>query len=101
MSRSVPIDRTDLTSRLTDPTSPSHASLDFAQRCQRWAELIAVGATQLPAELQPTELQAVLAEVARLRRRRLIHLVARAIAEDLHRDSEHRNRSLQHAEERI
>jgi hypothetical protein len=27
-----------------------------------------------------------------LRRRRLIHLIARAIAEDLHRDSEHRNK---------
>jgi hypothetical protein len=36
-----------------------------------------------------------------LRRRRLIHLVARAIAEDLHRDSEHTNRSIQHVEERI
>jgi hypothetical protein len=54
-----------------------------AERLRRWAALVAVGTAPLPEELTPAELTIVLREVARLRRERLVCLVARAIAHDL------------------
>ena len=59
-------------------------SVEPAERLRRWAALVAVGDAPLPAELRPAELSIVLAEVARLRRQRLVRLVARAIAQDIH-----------------
>jgi hypothetical protein len=59
-----------------------------AERLRRLAALVAVGETPLPADLEPAELSIVLAEVARLRRDRLVRLVARAIAWDLRQPRE-------------
>jgi hypothetical protein len=59
-------------------------SVEPAERLRRWAALVAVGEAPLPAEFSPAELSIVLAEVARLRRQRLVRVVARAIALDLH-----------------
>ena len=61
---------------LTDPN----------QRLRRLASLVAIGDAPMPTELEPTELSFVLAEVARLRRDRLITFLALAIARDIHRD---------------
>ena len=61
----------------------STSRADSAERLRRWAELIAVGEATLDAELSPSEIRIVLTEVARLRRQRLVRLVARAIAQDL------------------
>lgn len=101
MSRPFSTSRTDLTGQTTASRSAPHAPPDPAEHWRRWAELVAVGASPLPADLQPAELRAVLKEVARLRRRRLVHLVARAIAEDVHRDSERKARKCKHAQTRI
>ena len=59
-----------------------------AERLRRWAELIASGETPLPADLALEELRTVLREVGRLRRERLVRLIARALAQDLHRNPE-------------
>jgi hypothetical protein len=59
-------------------------SSDFAERLHRWAVLVAVGETPLPADLKPAELKSLLGEVARLRRERLVRSIARAIAQDIH-----------------
>lgn len=72
------------------PVSQPEASrsLDTAERLHRWALLIASGEAPLPAELAPAELSVVLAEVARLRRERLVRFVARAIAQDIYCERE-------------
>lgn len=57
-----------------------------AERLCRLAVLVAVGTAPIPADLEPQSLSIVLAEVARLRRERLIRLVARAIAQDIHNE---------------
>lgn len=64
-------------------------SVNPAERLRRWGALVATGEAPLPQDLQPDEFRTVLLEVARLRRERLVRLVARAIARDLHRDREH------------
>lgn len=66
----------------------SSVSVSSAERLRRWAELIASGETPLPADLKPEELTTVLREVGRLRRERLVRLIARALAGDLHRSRE-------------
>ena len=66
----------------------SSVSVSSVERLRRWAELIASGETPLPADLKPEELTTVLREVGRLRRERLIRLIARALAGDLHRSRE-------------
>lgn len=63
-------------------------SVDPAERLRRWAALVAVGEAPLPEELQAADLKIVLAEVARLRRERLVRLIARAIAQDIHGNRE-------------
>ena len=65
-------------SRQSDVTA-----LEPTERLQRLAALVAVGDMPLPADLEPAELSIVLAEVARLRRARLVSMVARAIARDI------------------
>ena len=65
-------------SDLSPVTSPS-------ERFKRLAALIAVGEAPIPSDLEPVDLSFVLAEVARLRRERLVRYVARAIALDFHR----------------
>ena len=52
----------------------------------RLAALVAIGEAPFPADFEPQDLQIVLAEVARLRRRKLVRFVARAIAQDIHGD---------------
>lgn len=66
----------------------SSVSVSSVERLHRWAELIASGETPLPADLKPEDLRTVLREVGRLRRERLIRLIARALAGDLHRSRE-------------
>ena len=64
------------------------SSVTSAERLRRWAELIAAGEASPPADLEPEELRTVLREVGRLRRERLVRLIARALAGDLHRSRE-------------
>ncbi len=76
-----------------DPTDSedkfaSSVSVSSVERLRRWAELVASGETPLPADLKPEELRTVLREVGRLRRERLVRLIARAIARDLHGETE-------------
>jgi hypothetical protein len=63
------------------PSSPSSALT--AEQVQRWAELIADGSAQFPADLAPPDRDRLLAEVSRRRRDRLIQHIARAVALDL------------------
>lgn len=70
-------------------TFENSPSVNPAERLRRWGALVATGEAPLPQDLQPDEFRTVLLEVARLRRERLVRLVARAIARDLHRDREH------------
>jgi hypothetical protein len=76
--------------RSHSPASRSETSQVPAplERLHRWATLVASGEAPILADLEPAELSIVLAEVARLRRERLVHLVARAIAQDIHGDRE-------------
>ena len=61
---------------------------DSKERLRRLAALTAVGEAPLPADLGPEEHWFALAEVARLRRERLVNFVARAIALDIQRRRE-------------
>lgn len=88
MSRPFSTSLTDGTSSLSASNPALQAPSGSADRRRHWAELVAVGAAPLPTDLPPAELQAVLKDVARLRRQRLVNLVARAIATDLDRDRE-------------
>ncbi len=79
------------TGRLDSTSSPATSGdseplplIDPAERLHRWAALVAVGSTPLTEDLRPEELKLVLAEVARLRRQRLVRFIARAIAHDIH-----------------
>ncbi|MBL9089926.1 MAG: hypothetical protein JNL96_01790 [Planctomycetaceae bacterium] len=89
MTRPFSTSPTDSTRSFT-PRSRSEItpSAESSERLRRWAALVAVGDAPLPEELTPAELKIVLTEVARLRRERLIRLVARAIAHDLHGNRE-------------
>lgn len=73
------------TPRIRSKVTPS---VEPAERLRRWAALVAVGEAPLPEDLKPAEIEIVLAEVARLRRQRLVRLIARAIALDIHGDRE-------------
>lgn len=88
MSRPFLTSSAGSTSPTTHERSSASAVSNIAERLDRWAELIAVGAASLPTDLPAAELQIVLAKVARLRRRRLVYLVARAIAHDIRGDGE-------------
>jgi len=62
-------------------------SEDKREQLIRLAALVAVGEAPFPADFEPQDLQIVLAEVARLRRRKLVRFVARAIAQDIYGDA--------------
>ena len=64
------------------------ATVNSAARLRRWAELVASGEAPLPEDLAPEELRTVLREVGRLRRERLVRLIARAVAQDLQQNPE-------------
>lgn len=64
----------------------SHPS---AEQLQRLAEMVARGEAPIPEDLEPIDLQKLLAELACRRRTRLIRFIAQAIAEDIHRSRTH------------
>lgn len=66
-----------------DRSTGSHET-ETAERLRRLAALAAVGETSLAPVSDPAELSTVLAEVARLRRKRLVSFIARALAQDIH-----------------
>jgi hypothetical protein len=61
---------------------------DRAETLGRLAELIAGGECSLPDSLGAEERNQLLATVAHLRRKRLVHYIAHAIASDIHRSRE-------------
>ena len=63
------------------PTSPTGLTDD---QVRRWAELIATGESEFPAELTGTDRQRLLDETRRLLRQRLMQLVAHAVAKAIH-----------------
>lgn len=74
--------------RAKSPASRSQTSpvLPHAEQLRAWAILVASGEAPIPTSLEPAELSIVLADVARLRRERLIRFLARSIAQDIHGD---------------
>ena len=78
----------------TDPGQAGSRSTAAAssERLSRWAELIAVGEATLPDDLTPAEIRTVLRDVGRLRRKRMVRLVARAIAQELFGKDERKER---------
>jgi hypothetical protein len=54
---------------------------------QRWAELIADGRGEFPTELPPTDQNRLAAEVRTLLRNRLVRLIARAVATQIHSEA--------------
>lgn len=60
----------------------SHATPDLA----RMAEMVACGDLPIPLDWSPDRLRKLLADVHVLRRRRLVQLIARAIASELCRE---------------
>ena len=74
--------------RANSPASRSENSpvLTRAEQLRAWATLVAGGEAPIPTSLEPAELSIVLAEVARLRRERLVRFLARSIAQDIHGD---------------
>jgi hypothetical protein len=74
--------------RGTSPASRYENSpvLTPAEQLHAWATLVAGGEAAIPTSLEPAELSIVLAEVARLRRERLVRFLARSIAQDIHGD---------------
>lgn len=71
---------------------------DQNQYLRRLASLVATGIAPMPTDLEPSELSLVLAAVARLRRDRLIHFLALAIARDMHHHRELSLRNKDHVE---
>lgn len=84
----------DLDSACVEPSAPSatsptppQARLSFAQ-FERWADLVVRGETPFPAGLVPEERERLWREVCHRRRDRLVHFIARAIAQDIVRECE-------------
>lgn len=50
---------------------------------ERWAQLLADGGAPWPADLPPATAERLVARVNQLRRRRLVKLIANAIANDI------------------
>jgi hypothetical protein len=75
--------------RRSSPQRTDRAPKDLAEptldceRLHRWAELIADGRDQFPADLPPPDRDRLLAKVRRRRHDRLVQHIARAIALDL------------------
>jgi hypothetical protein len=72
----------------TRPPAASTGGLSDDQ-VARWADLIADGRGDLPGDLSPGDRPRLLAAVRQRLRDRLVRLVARAIAERLHRQGGH------------
>jgi hypothetical protein len=58
-----------------------------AEQIDRWSELIADGRDPFPEDLPPADHERLLIAVRRRLRGRLVHLIARAIAVQLHRQA--------------
>jgi hypothetical protein len=56
------------------------------EQLRRWAALIAKGDTEFPEDLDPNDRELLLGHCRALLRKRLVRLVARTIALDIHRD---------------
>src|SRR5438045_103514 len=55
------------------------------EQARRWATLIAEARDEFPSDLPPVERERLATDVRRLRRQRLVALIARAIAQDISR----------------
>ena len=70
-----------------EPTDQSQVAtgkpISDAERFVRLADAIAGGAAPIPAGMGDAELESLVTEVQRIRRSRLISLIARAIARDI------------------
>jgi len=70
-----------------EPPSSAPATEELStDQLTRWADLIANGEVGFPANLPAGQLRKLIAEVRQLRRDRLIHYIAHAIARDIHRE---------------
>ena len=86
--RPIPSTRSDPASDAPAPESspPAEARLSDEQ-LRRWAALIADGRGEFPADMQPPDRDRLLGEVRQQLRVRLVHLIARAVAQKLHREA--------------
>ena len=78
-----PFSSNDLDARCSPLPASANSTPDRDEVLRRLAALVAVGETPLPEDLPPVEVRTILADVARLRRDRLIRFIARAIASDI------------------
>jgi hypothetical protein len=69
-----------------EPSPPAEARLSDEQ-VRRWAALIADGRGEFPADLSPPDRDRLLGELRQQLRARLVHLIARAVAQKLHREA--------------
>ena len=67
----------------TDTPSTRQAAPESPQHFRRMVELVASGELPLPQHLPCEQLGRLAREVHKLRRRRLVHFVARAVANDI------------------
>jgi hypothetical protein len=70
----------------TEPSPPAEAGLSDEQ-VHRWAGLIADRRGEFPADLPPPDRDRLLAGVRQQLRARLVRLIARALAQNLHREA--------------
>jgi hypothetical protein len=80
------ISSNDFTAR-TQPTFDSDSGTLSPDQIRRWSELIADGRCEFPTALLPADSERLTAELRTLLRNRLVGLVARAIATQLHREA--------------
>ena len=67
--------------------APTGGQVEFTdQQMERWARLLADGEVEFPEALSAQQAEALLTEVRRLRRTRLIRFIARQIARHIKRD---------------
>jgi hypothetical protein len=78
-----PLSNNDLDASCSPLRTSANSTPDRVEILRRLAALVAIGETQLPHDLPPDELRTILADVARLRRDRLVRFIARAIASDI------------------
>jgi hypothetical protein len=94
-SRNAPSDADSASSRDTT-VSQDNNSGSASVTCQttHWANLIANGQVRFPVGLSEQDAERLRAEVARLRRRRLVKFIAKCIAQDIHRSDADSTRRL-------
>lgn len=67
--------------------APTGGQVEFTdEQMERWARLLADGEVEFPEALPAHQAEVLLAEVRRLRRKRLIRFIARQIARHIKRD---------------